>query len=126
MAYIQFNAKEALEKAPKTKELLKEYMLKNISEGVPEEFKKQMKEYISKDDTLYTMVGMNPRMMLYDFFDENYIVMTTYFDQEGWHYEIINNGSLYIENPGYENSRGASEMEGWNHCITILEQQLNK
>lgn len=113
---------------PKSKELLKKYLSKNIThpEGTPEEVVKAVKEFVTGDERINAIIEKEPNT-LFEFFDDNKV----YIHIEPFSNELENNLESFgwrILGKEYSNldckKRKQAETEAVLEAFKLLEEKL--
>jgi hypothetical protein len=117
---------ELLETYTETTNLIQNWyknkMIESFSDkSVPEDFKEMMRSAPIDNDRIAKMIDGAPRL-LFDFFDENEIIITTSYNKEGWLWSINNNNNYSV----LCNDRKEAEHASIEEAFEILNNKLTE
>ncbi len=106
---------------PKSKELLKEHLLKNIThpEGTPEEVVKAVKEFVTGDERINAIIEKEPNT-LFEFFDDQDLFCSVFKNKDKIGYRINN----FIGYTQEFKTRKETEKQGVLDMFILLEEKL--
>ena len=114
---------ELLKDYPETTRLIKDWYMRMMlesfkDESVPEDFKEMMRATPIDDDKISKMIDGAPRL-LFDFFDENEIIIETVHNGGKWWYSI--NGA---STPNFFSSRKEAEYASLQEAFQLLNDKI--
>lgn len=108
-----YNGVEIKKLYPKTYKILTDYM--SDKAGI---------SGMMDEETILGVLLYSPRIVLFDFFDTNKILVNTEAVKDGWHYNVQAQNIQLVSNQAFEN-RLRAEIPGFMKAFEILEQKLN-
>jgi hypothetical protein len=117
---------ELLQQHPETTKLVQDWYMDKMLESfkdksVPEDFKEMMRITPIDEDRIAKMIDGAPRL-LFDFFDENEIIITTSYNKEGWLWSINNNNNYSV----LCNDRKEAEHASIEEAFELLNNKLTE
>lgn len=114
---------ELLKEHPETTKLIQAWYLDKMlesfkDESVPDDFKEMMRATPIDDDKISKMIDGAPRL-LFDFFDENEIIIETVHNGGKWWYSI--NG---VSTPNFFSSRKEAEYASLEETFQVLNDKI--
>lgn len=114
---------ELLKEYPETTRLIKDWYMRMMlesfkDESVPEDFKEMMRATPIDDDKISKMIDGAPRL-LFDFFDENEIIIETVHNGGKWWYSIDG-----ASTPNFFSSRKEAEKYSIEEVFQVLNDKI--
>ena len=114
---------ELLKEYPETTRLIKDWYMRMMLESfkddsVPEDFKEMMRATPIDDDKISKMIDGAPRL-LFDFFDENEIIIETVHNGGKWWYSIDG-----ASTPNFFSSRKEAEKYSIEEAFQVLNDKI--
>jgi hypothetical protein len=114
---------ELLKEYPETTRLIKDWYMRMMLESfkddsVPEDFKEMMRATPIDDDKISKMIDGAPRL-LFDFFDENEIIIETVHNGGKWWYSIDG-----ASTPNFFSSRKEAEYASIEETFQLLNDKI--
>ena len=114
---------ELLKEYPETTRLIKDWYMRMMLESfkddsVPEDFKEMMRATPIDDDKISKMIDGAPRL-LFDFFDENEIIIETVHNGGKWWYSIDG-----ASTPNFFSSRKEAEKSSIEEVFQVLNDKI--